>query len=407
MVSLGALLCVASPAELAAVVSSANPRWLAVGVVLAVAATLVAAAVFQQILTIRYVDAPYPAVLAANLAGDFYALSLPGGLAVGGAVRLLRLGRDQLGMSGVFAAILASRLLEIFLQLALALLAMPWIWRQVPSSVGWILCLGLAVLLAGCSYVAIFQRASRRFGIRLVVFALPRQSRTARRVRRILARVGRVRPVGLAFHARLLATGLLRHLIGAAAFLAFAAAAGVKLELAEALWARGVTGIAMLLPLSIAGLGLRELSYVALLGLFGIAPASALAMSLMVFGCLLLNAAAGAAIELHGTLQTVDRAGPSGGRLGAPELRQRHAVDPGGSIAAHQGDDGRRQVDDPPARDRAASCDRSAACDQRALVAMGTGAAVGRDTTNLAEPGRAHAGDRAGLRPGHDQVRQP
>jgi hypothetical protein len=104
----------------------------------------------------------------------------------------------------------------------------------------------------------------------------------------------------------LLALGVLRHLVGAAAFLAFAAAAGAELGLAPALWARGVTGITMLLPLSVAGLGLRELSYVALLGLFGIPPATALSMSLMVFGCLLLNGAAGALIELGSAVRPVD-----------------------------------------------------------------------------------------------------
>ena len=62
----------------------------------------------------------------------------------------------------------------------------------------------------------------------------------------------------------------------------------------------------MLLPLSVAGLGLREVSYVALLGLFGIAPPVALAISLMVFGCVLLSAAAGALIELRSAVRRPD-----------------------------------------------------------------------------------------------------
>ena len=132
---------------------------------------------------------------------------------------------------------------------------------------------------------------------------LPRRGRWARRVRRLLLRAGRVRPVGGWAHARLLGLGALRHLLGAAAFLAFAAAAGAEIGLAPALWTRGVTGITMLLPLSVAGLGLRELSYVALLGIFGVPPATALAVSLMVFATLLLNAAAGGVIELGGAVR--------------------------------------------------------------------------------------------------------
>ena len=64
---------------------------------------------------------------------------------------------------------------------------------------------------------------------------------------------------------------VLRHLLGAA-FLAFAWPPVPSSGSPPALWARGITGITMLLPLSVAGLGLREMSYVALLGLFGLVP---------------------------------------------------------------------------------------------------------------------------------------
>lgn len=315
LVSLALLVWMISPAEIVATLGSADVGHLMLGLGIAAVATLIGGRVFQQILAIRRVDAPYRTVLAANLAGDFYALTLPLGLAVGGAIRLLRLGRDRQSMSGVFAAIVASRLLEMFLQLSFALLGMLWLWRGLPSPAVWASGLALGILLVGCAYVAIFHRTSRRWMLLVVKQLLPKRSRFTHSVRRVLARIGRVRPVGFGFHAQLLASGALRHLLGAAAFLAFAAAAHAELTLAQSLWVRGVTGIAMLLPVSVAGLGLREISYVALLGLFGIAPAPALAMSLMVFLTLLLNGAAGGLIELSAAVRPT-------GRSGSPEAPQ-------------------------------------------------------------------------------------
>jgi glycosyltransferase 2 family protein len=306
LVSIAALVWIASPVQLLAVIRTADPRWIATGIGLSLAATLLAAGVFQQILAVRGVSARFRAVLAANLAGELYALTLPGGLAVGGAVRLLRLGRDGQGMSAVFAALVASRLQEMLLQLSLAMAAMPWIVGRLQSPGIWAAALGLGMLAAGAGYVAVFNRAIRRRTLGLIARRLPRRSAATRRLRRLLLRAGRLRPVHPATHARVLALGALRHLLGAAAFLAFAAAAGAELGLAPALWARGITGIAMLLPLSVAGLGLREVSYVALLGLFGVAPPVALAISLMVFGCVLLSAAAGALIELRSAVRRPD-----------------------------------------------------------------------------------------------------
>lgn len=303
LVSLVALVWLVSPQAILAVFRTADPEWVAAGIVLSLAAMLLSANIFQQILALRGVDAPYAVVLAANLAGDFYSLSLPGGLAVGGAVRLLRLGRDGLGMSGVLAAIVASRVQEMLLQLSLALVAMCWIASRLPAAGPWGAVIGFGVLATACAYFALFNRTSRRWGFGLIARWLPRRSKWTRRLRRLLVRAGRVRSVGTWAHVRLLAMGVLRHLLGATAFLAFAAAAGADLGLAPAIWVRGVTGITMLLPLSVAGLGLRELSYVALLGIFGVPPAMALAMSLMVFGTLLLSAAAGGLIELGSALR--------------------------------------------------------------------------------------------------------
>jgi uncharacterized membrane protein YbhN (UPF0104 family) len=74
----------------------------------------------------------------------------------------------------------------------------------------------------------------------------------------------------------------------------------IGFELTVAVWFLVYAGVALLLllPVSIAGLGLREGGYVGLLGLFGVPAPQALALSLMLFAYTLFGALLGWLAEL-------------------------------------------------------------------------------------------------------------
>ena len=312
LVSIAALVWVASPVQLLVVLRAADLRWLAAGIVISVAATLLAARVFQLILAVRGVSARFAAVLAANLAGDLYALSLPGGLAVGGAVRLLRLGRDGQGMSGVLAATIRQPAAGD--PAAIVAGHGGHALGRGPPAVAWQLddCLGPG---RGSGRVRLCREEGirpthppLRLGPDHAAAAAPQRGDAT--VAPAFASGRSYCVVSAAAHAKILALGVLRHLVGAAAS-CFRAGGRCRARARPGTLGQGNHGIAMLLPLSVAGLGLREMSYVALLGLFGVDPATAIAMSLMVFGCLLLNAAVGALAELRSAVRALDaRASP-------------------------------------------------------------------------------------------------
>jgi len=62
-------------------------------------------------------------------------------------------------------------------------------------------------------------------------------------------------------------------------------------------WVFSFVSVLMILPITVAGIGLREGGFVSLLGLIGILPEKALALSLSLFGIQLLGAAIGGIIE--------------------------------------------------------------------------------------------------------------
>jgi uncharacterized protein (TIRG00374 family) len=76
-------------------------------------------------------------------------------------------------------------------------------------------------------------------------------------------------------------------------------ALGMGLSFVIVAWVRSVVLLMAHLPISIAGLGVRELGFVAFLGLYGVSPESALAYALVSFGLQLGLAMMGAVLELY------------------------------------------------------------------------------------------------------------
>ena len=67
----------------------------------------------------------------------------------------------------------------------------------------------------------------------------------------------------------------------------------VALPVTRLLWIWGIVGIVQSLPISYGGLGVRELSFVFLLSLYGVTGSSALSLSLNIYLLLLIGACIG------------------------------------------------------------------------------------------------------------------
>ncbi|HET9494422.1 MAG TPA: lysylphosphatidylglycerol synthase domain-containing protein, partial [Chloroflexia bacterium] len=76
-------------------------------------------------------------------------------------------------------------------------------------------------------------------------------------------------------------------------------ALGIPLGFIDLLWVVAAASLLQSLPISIAGVGVREGAYVYILGSQGVDSASALALSLLVFGIQVLFALAGGLLQLQ------------------------------------------------------------------------------------------------------------
>jgi uncharacterized membrane protein YbhN (UPF0104 family) len=95
-------------------------------------------------------------------------------------------------------------------------------------------------------------------------------------------------------------------LAGAAVEL-LARSVGIDLLLLSAVWITAAVYAVVLLPISVAGVGVREVTLTHALGLLGVDASVAVALSILLFLDPLINAVIGGALQLRSTLTSVQR----------------------------------------------------------------------------------------------------
>lgn len=114
-------------------------------------------------------------------------------------------------------------------------------------------------------------------------------------IRRLLIVIGAA-PANVSTAA---AFALLQGAFDAASVVALAASLGLHLEWYEALWINGLAYLAIILPVSVSGLGVRDAALITVLTPLGVASSTALALSMLMFALTLLNALIGGLLQLR------------------------------------------------------------------------------------------------------------
>ena len=237
----------------------------------------------------------------ATFASLFYAVILPGQIA-GDVVKAYRLGRQSTRTGHAEAATVVDRALAIFALFCLGAAA-TFDVAAIPSALR-------ALMLCGAAAIALcgVVMASTR-----VRDALHRRGAGDGRLRHFL------RHFAIALHdclrkpSRMLANFLLAlvfHAVCIAIQMLLGQALGIALSWSQ--WTivhAGVT-LVVLLPISVAGIGLREGGYVGMLALFGVPATKALPLSLTIFAMTLFGAAIGGMLELTSARARRDAAAP-------------------------------------------------------------------------------------------------
>ena len=215
--------------------------------------------------------------LAINWSALFYGLFLPGGNLTGGAIRFYQMTRRDRQLPEALAALLVDRALAT---VSLLVVGLAFWLLDAPLGVE------VAVLaLAGMGLGGAALIGAKRWVPWVAAFG---GRAVGRRLGKVGEAIARYRRLPWSAAAWIVAWSIGSQLIGVLLFYALAWALGVDVPLLALGWVRSATVLATMVPVSIAGLGLREGALLFLLDPFGVAGEEALAMSLLVFAVTVL-----------------------------------------------------------------------------------------------------------------------
>lgn len=219
-------------------------------------------------------------LLQINLATVFYGLILPAGNVTGIIARFYRMSRSEPNYAGIAVALAFERLVATLtlclVGIAFWLADPPARWPALVLMLGALAALLVlhAALFATTPLVARLRDSlGRRWPDRLTSL------REALRQSRDLPR---------SIVVQMFALGILTHGLGVIAYGLVAGALDLDLSLATIAWTRSAAVLIAILPISVAGLGVREGAMVVLLAPYGITAADALTYALLAFATTIL-----------------------------------------------------------------------------------------------------------------------
>jgi uncharacterized membrane protein YbhN (UPF0104 family) len=272
--------------------------WFLAGVAVTEASILLAGLRWYRLVQGAELDVPAPLVARIYFVASFANTFLP--TAIGGdAARTLCIARRGPRLMRALASILADRAAGIA-----GLVLTSWVAHaaggSLPGRVSHALTVATAALAGGAAVAVLAVRAGPRLS-RL----MPRRRRDGgEQLYRQLLRYVRdpvlcVRVVGLSCAAQGLA---------AAAIVLLARAIDVDLSFALAVASLVIVTVVTMVPVSIGGFGVRESSYVVLLGSAGIGATDATLISLLTVAAFAIASAPGAVVLVHSGLPTAPQA---------------------------------------------------------------------------------------------------
>jgi uncharacterized protein (TIRG00374 family) len=291
-------------ADVLAAILAADPRAFLIGFVFSFISTVLTAAQIRILAHKQGIHHSLGSVLSINLAAKFYSLFSPGTIVASG-VKWYRLAQPDGKTAEALAALGFFRVSETFLNLGLGLVFLLASGRNLRlqeqaaaggseqlvggfnASAGWI---WLVLLVFG---LALFWIAATRLGQPAYAHLRARSPR--------LWQISYLRPLlkyaeklilAAASYADMSAwglsmvviTGVVSQLSGIISNLFIAQSVGINLSFVDMGWIYSVTILVSQLPFAFAGgLGVREVTLVAILALFGVGAETALAFSLLLF----------------------------------------------------------------------------------------------------------------------------
>lgn len=306
LVSLGLLAFIFSSIDLEAFgrsIRAANLLWLGAALAMMMLGVVVRAYRWQILLTAIGVPVPLLNLTGIYFIGFLFNNLLPSGLG-GDAMRMLELRPYAKQGSDTVTSVVVDRFLGLSALQAIAIVALLYDWRAVPAAVAtFTVVIFVGGLVAGYLLInrPLYLALQKRIGLFRRITHIRMVGNLFESFQRYpLSALGRSYLVSLFFNFTLIAMNMFIGL-----------ALGVQATLVQYAVLVPITSLVLLVPISFAGLGVREETYRQLFGQIGVPSATAVAMSLLVyvFGNICTGLIGGIIYALRGARELVSEKG--------------------------------------------------------------------------------------------------
>ncbi|MGA9595800.1 MAG: lysylphosphatidylglycerol synthase transmembrane domain-containing protein, partial [Acidimicrobiia bacterium] len=230
-------------------------------------------------------------LIRVNLAVRFYSLFLPRGAATG--VRWWRYRSGSRGRDAV-ALVVFERLMQIVAAGSVTVVAVLADLSRMHSGAGTIALVMAFVVVAAMAGISVFIFPVGAPLRRLLVRFVGRVDQTGDTGAGVISGY---RAIGPRRVARIVSLSFASQLLLAIPAWMISAELGLGVGLVGVMWMRSTMDLLTLIPITVAGLGIREVGYVAFMGLYGVSRYEALAFSLVLLGIQILIGVTGGLSE--------------------------------------------------------------------------------------------------------------
>jgi uncharacterized protein (TIRG00374 family) len=264
--------------DVLATMANAEIGSLLIAVGLALSSQFFSAMRLHRLVVLQDIALSLGRIFLIGLSAVFYGLIVPGGTLAALAVRFVQLSRDA-RVESVAAALIVDRVIATAFLIVVGTIAIAFDKTEP---------LWASVIAAGI----IFSAGSFVFGRRFILRSIDRLDDASRRdshsrMHGFAERIGgaflKYSTVGSGQILIVLAVSLLAHLCGCLTYFTIAKSMGLNIAFLSICWIRSGMILSTMIPVSVAGLGLREVAAIALLVPLGVGEAQAIGFSILIF----------------------------------------------------------------------------------------------------------------------------
>ena len=244
-------------------------------------------------------------IFRASAVTSLYSMILPGVLSTGAKWYILK--KESGKGSNVLSSMVYNQLLTMFIMIVFGLAALmitnPVQLLKTDVNNRWLLPLICGILLTVIILISLLLLNGRTGGKIIDCFGFllrPFPVKIRRKGLEILDQITTFQAAGTGFHLKIASVTTIDTLIGGVIIYVLSArAANVAAPAGVLVWICAAICVLGRVPISVANLGVREVTLVGLLGIYGVEKSQALLMSMIIFSSLVFMAVIGAMYQVY------------------------------------------------------------------------------------------------------------